>query len=599
VLDGASFTMEELGYGLKNNSFKLNGVHATGSFDTEKMFNLELFGIEGEINTFTDEYSFRLELSAFDLFKTEAELALTANGEFLPNRDYFAGVRAYKKFGDGKVCSETAISDRQYLLEFTPADITVKIDGDEILKSASGIYEYTVGRGEHYLTAETNALGVRAVREDTGAELTKSGNDFLIPDDFSGTLMIHISAVSLSGITDEFLLISRDDGDISLTLENDIIYADRKTGAYKVSGAAEPGSTVYLIKDEAATAGGDSRFTINGALEEDSNVLTAAVWAKDSSGNISASKNVYIVRSAAYSVTVNGSEAAQNGSGEYFPGDEVKISAGTKSGYTFSGWKTADNITLADKSKADTTFTMVGADVRVTAQWKKKSSSGGGGGSSAPVKFTVSFDANGGTKTENEKVEKNSLLSKPADPEKEGFIFTGWYADKELKTEYDFSEKVTKSFTLYTGWREVKSTIVLTIGEANALINGKTESTDVPAKIVSDRTFLPVRFVAESLGAKVGWDGNENKVTITDGDKKIELIIGKREITVNGKTEKLDAAPFIEDSRTLVPVRFISEALGALVTYDEKTKPSLSKNKIKPTNITFGGLIVKYHKLRT
>lgn len=51
VLDGASFTMEELGYGLKGNNFKLNGVHATGSFDTEKMFNLELFGIEGEINT--------------------------------------------------------------------------------------------------------------------------------------------------------------------------------------------------------------------------------------------------------------------------------------------------------------------------------------------------------------------------------------------------------------------------------------------------------------------------------------------------------------------------------------------------------------------
>ena len=301
-------------------------------------------------------------------------------------------------------------------------------------------------------------------------------------------------------------------------------------------------------------------------------MLTAAVWAKDSSGNISASKNVYIVRSAAYSVTVNASEAAQNGSGEYFPGDEVKISAGTKSGYTFSGWKATGDLKFADKSKADTTFTMVGADVRVTAQWKKKSSSGGGGGSSAPVKFTVSFDANGGTKTENEKVEKNSLLSKPADPEKEGFIFTGWYADKELKTEYDFSEKVTKSFTLYAGWREVKSTIVLTIGEANELINGKTESTDVPAKIVSDRTFLPVRFVAESLGAKVGWDGNENKVTITDGDKKIELIIGKREITVNGKTEKLDAAPFIEDSRTLVPVRFIFEALGALVTYDEKTK---------------------------
>lgn len=505
---------------------------------------------------------------SYDIAGTTVNMALTANGEFEANRDYRVGVRAYKKHGDGKICSETAFSDSQYLLAFTPADITLKIDGDEILKSSSGIYEYTVGQGSHYLTAETNALSVRAVREDTKEELTKSGDDFLIPDDFSGTLMIRISAVSLSGVTDEFLLISRDDSDVLLTLESDIVYADRETGAYKFSGATEPGSTVYFGKTEATKAKDDSRFTIEGEMEEYRNVLTAAVWAKDSSGNTSSLKNVYIVRSSTYSVTVEGSEDKQNGSGEYLPGDEVKISAGTKSGYTFSGWKTTGNITLKDKSKAETTFTMIKSDVTVTAQWKKKSSSGGGGGSSASAKFTVSFDTGGGTKTENEKVEKNSLLSKPADPKKEGFIFTGWYTDSSLTKEYDFSEKVTKSFTLYAGWREVKSTIVLTIGEANALINGKTESTDVPAKIVSDRTFLPVRFVAEALGAKVEWNGDTETVTITDGGKKIELTIGKNEITVDGKTEKLDVTPFIENSRTLVPVRFVSEALGAKVEWD-------------------------------
>ena len=505
---------------------------------------------------------------SYDITGTSVNMALTANGEFEANRDYCVGVRAYKKAGDGKICSDTAFSDSQYLFAFTPANITVKIDGDEILKSSSGIYEYTVGQGSHYLTAETDALSVRAVREDTKEELTKSGDDFMIPEDFSGTLMIRISAVSLSGVTDEFLLISRDDSDVLLTLESDIVYADRDTGAYKFSGATEPGSTVYFGRTEATKANDDSRFTIEGEMEEDRNVLTAAVWAKDSSGNTSALKNVYIVRSATYSVTVEGSEAEQNGSGEYLPGDVVKISAGTKSGYTFSGWKTTGNITLKDKSKADTEFTMIESDVTLTAQWKKKSSSGGGGGSSAPVKYTVSFDTDGGTKTENEKVEKNSLLSKPADPEKEGFIFTGWYTDSSLTKEYDFSEKVTKSFTLYAGWREVKSTIVLTIGEANALVNGKTESTDVPAKIVSERTFLPVRFVAEALGAKVEWNGDSGTVTITDGDKKIELTIGKSEITVDGKTEKLDAAPFIENSRTLVPVRFVSEALGAKVEWD-------------------------------
>ena len=71
--------MEKLGYGLKGNEFKVNGVHATGSFDTEKMLSLELAKVEGEVNTFKGEerYAFELELNVFDLFETEAELELT------------------------------------------------------------------------------------------------------------------------------------------------------------------------------------------------------------------------------------------------------------------------------------------------------------------------------------------------------------------------------------------------------------------------------------------------------------------------------------------------------------------------------------------
>lgn len=72
--------MEKLGYGLnaKNNEFKVNGVKATGSFDTAKLMALELASISGEVNTFKGEesYAFELELNAFDLFETEASLAL-------------------------------------------------------------------------------------------------------------------------------------------------------------------------------------------------------------------------------------------------------------------------------------------------------------------------------------------------------------------------------------------------------------------------------------------------------------------------------------------------------------------------------------------
>ena len=94
IFEGAEFTMKKLGYGLKGNEFKVNGVHATGSFTTAKMMALELADVKGEVNTFKDDelYAFELELNVFDLFETKAELELTRSkkdGSLLPNTLYF------------------------------------------------------------------------------------------------------------------------------------------------------------------------------------------------------------------------------------------------------------------------------------------------------------------------------------------------------------------------------------------------------------------------------------------------------------------------------------------------------------------------------
>lgn len=93
IFDGAKFTMEKLGYGLKGNEFKVNGVKATGKFSTEKMLSLELANVEGEVNTFKGEerYSFELELNVFDLFETEAKLALERanDGSLIPDELWF------------------------------------------------------------------------------------------------------------------------------------------------------------------------------------------------------------------------------------------------------------------------------------------------------------------------------------------------------------------------------------------------------------------------------------------------------------------------------------------------------------------------------
>ena len=203
-----------------------------------------------------------------------------------------------------------------------------------------------------------------------------------------------------------------------------------------------------------------------------------------------------------------------------------------------------------------------------------RTSSGGGG----TARYTVSFDTNGGSELSKQTVTRNTAIKEPTAPTKEGFDFAGWYTDKELKTKYDFSAKVTKSITLYAAWTEKDNSvnqIILTIGAKTAQVFGKTKTNDVAPKIVNGRTMLPARFVAENLGADVLWDGEKGLVTIkgknhkTSEDITILIYIGSDIAYVNGKEIKLDSAAFIEDDRTYTPVRFISEELGASVEWIE------------------------------
>ena len=95
IFNGAEFSLQKLGYGLnEKHEFKVNGVHATGEFDTAKLMALELAKVKGEVNTFKghEKYAFELELNVFDLFETEAELALTRSkndGSLIPDALWF------------------------------------------------------------------------------------------------------------------------------------------------------------------------------------------------------------------------------------------------------------------------------------------------------------------------------------------------------------------------------------------------------------------------------------------------------------------------------------------------------------------------------
>lgn len=111
------------------------------------------------------------------------------------------------------------------------------------------------------------------------------------------------------------------------------------------------------------------------------------------------------------------------------------------------------------------------------------------------------------------------------------------------------------------------STVQLWIGQREISVNGQTQSMDVAPFIQNGRTLVPVRFVSEALGAKVDWIATNQEIVIVLGAKVVGLWVGKDTATVNGVESKLEAPPIIQDSRTFVPVRFVSEGLGAQVNW--------------------------------
>ena len=81
---------------------------------------------------------------------------------------------------------------------------------------------------------------------------------------------------------------------------------------------------------------------------------------------------------------------------------------------------------------------------------------------------------------------------------------------------------------------------------------------------------VPLRFISEALGEKVDWNGDTKTVII--GDNKATLKIGSNEINAAGKTITIDSPAVIKNSRTFVPLRAISEILGAKVEWNGETR---------------------------
>ena len=127
----------------------------------------------------------------------------------------------------------------------------------------------------------------------------------------------------------------------------------------------------------------------------------------------------------------------------------------------------------------------------------------------------------------------------------------------------------TQIFAVGNG--SVGDVVVMSIGSNEIIVNDAKATIDAAPIVQNDRTYVPFRALAEAFGAEVAYDEATQAVTAELNGVTVVMTIGSATYTVNGAEKTMDVAPFINGSRTMVPVRFVAEAFGIKVipTYDE------------------------------
>jgi len=143
---------------------------------------------------------------------------------------------------------------------------------------------------------------------------------------------------------------------------------------------------------------------------------------------------------------------------------------------------------------------------------------------------------------------------------------------EEMAVAYNSSTK-TLSFTtshlslfaIGTDLAQNGARIRLAIGSLTYMVGGVTKRLDAAPAIMNDRTMVPLRFVAEALGAKVDWNEDTRVATVALDGKSLS-------VTIDKVAPGMDVPAMIINNRTMVPLRYISEALGCEVAWDPDTR---------------------------
>ena len=178
---------------------------------------------------------------------------------------------------------------------------------------------------------------------------------------------------------------------------------------------------------------------------------------------------------------------------------QVKIPE--KAGYTFIGWRDFNN----SKAPIWNEYTdKVTKDMTLIAVFQK-----------GTVNYTVSFNTNGGSAVKAATVKANTKVTKPANPTKSGYKFTGWYLDKDCTETWDFNTNIVRrNTTLYAGWSKV---ITANPTTSKVLVNGKTVTFE--AYVIDGNNYFKLRDFAQAVNKtaknfEVTWDGKNNAINL-------------------------------------------------------------------------------------
>jgi len=334
---------------------------------------------------------------------------------------------------------------------------------------------------------------------------------------------------------------------------------------YRPSGSVSSGSTTVSVPNG---TGADVKATVSGTTATISKIDTTKVseetsYAIDMSGVEKTVNSVKLPTSAVKDLIKEGSKVETL---------DIKLSSGSVS-FDTAALKTISEVA----NGSQITLNIDGDTSNLTTDEKNAIKQ-----ISSPTVIDVSLTSN--NKTISDFKGGKAVVSVPFEL-KEGQIAESVIAQHigengtltAMETSYD-NETNTVSFVAPHFSKYVisavyeKDAVVLNIGKKDAKVFGETITNDVAPKIVNERTMLPIRFIAEKLGASVDWTEETQTVTVELNDIKISLVIGENFAMVNDEKIELDSASFEEDGRTFLPIRFVMENLGANVLWHNDTQ---------------------------